>query len=142
MILTLPRDLKVDIEHVPDDFEEQVRKAFAEYTYGTSKDYTFEDKLMFIDVMMQKIHHTASFDAVEQKIFDRIHYNLVDQGELTEPSEFLNVEFMCDCYEQGRKDAQLRCNQLTDDHHVNKKVMKIVYRVIKTVMNWEPEDGK
>lgn len=137
MIIELPRGVRIDIDKIPENLEEIVQQTFRDYTHGTSKDYTFEDKLAFIDCMMGKIHHADAGNDVHGLIVERFEYELDDQGRLSEPEDFLNIEFMEDCYELGRKKAKLHCNHLTDDHHINEKVMKIIVRVITAVMNWE-----
>ena len=137
MIIDLPRGVKIDIDHVPENLEEIVQRAFGEYTHGTSKYYTFEDRLMFIDVMMKNIWHADAGRDVNGLIMDRFRYVLEDQGELTEPEEFLSVPFMQDCYDLGRNKARLRCRGVTDDRNSDEKIMKIVERAIRAVMNWE-----
>ena len=139
MKITLPRGVQIDIDHVPDDLEEIVQKTFGEYTNGTSRSYTYEDRLMYIDVMMKNIWHSDAQRDVEILILDRFKYNLRDQGELTEPEEFLSVEFMEECYSLGHDRARLRCRGVTDDRHDDEKIMKIIERVIRAVMNWTSE---
>ena len=56
MRIILPRGLEVDLDNIPEDLEEQVQKCFAEYTKETNPKYMFHDKLLFIDVMIKKIH--------------------------------------------------------------------------------------
>lgn len=140
MIITLPRGLNIDIDNVPENLEEIIQKIFGEYTHGTSSAYTFEDRLMFIDAMMKRIWNVDAEHDVEKMIIDRYKYNLEDQGELTEPEEFLSVEFMQDCYTAGNERARLRCRGVTDDRHDDEKIMKIVARVVKAVMNWEARE--
>lgn len=139
MIITLPRGINIDIDHVPENLEEIVQKSFGEYTHGTSRAYIYEDRLMYIDVMMKNIWHADAERDVELLIFDRFKHNLHDQGELTAPEEFLSVEFMQDCYSLGHDRTRLRCRGLTDDRHDDEKIMKIIERVIRAVMNWTPE---
>lgn len=137
MIITLPRGVNIDIDHAPKNLEEIVQKTFGEYTHGTSAAYTYEDKLMFIDVMMKNIWSVNAESDVQQMILNRFKYNLEEQGELTEPEEFLSVEFMQDCYTAGNERGRLRCRGVTDDRHDDEKIMQIVARVVKAVMNWE-----
>ena len=137
MIITLPRCIKIDIDHVPDNLEAIVQESFSEYTSGTSRAYTYEDRLMYIDVMMKNIWHADAQRDVQALILNRYKYILEDQGELTEPEEFLSVGFMEECYDMGHDRARLRCRGVTDDRHDDEKIMKIIERVIRAVMNWE-----
>lgn len=66
MNIILPRGVKIDIDHVPDNLEEIVQKSFGEYTHGTSRAYTYEDRLMYIDVMMKNIWHADAQRDVEK----------------------------------------------------------------------------
>ena len=141
MIITLPRGIKIDIDRVPENLEEIVQKSFGEYTHGTSRAYTYEDRLMYIDVMMKNIWRADAQRDVQTLILNRFKYNLDDQGELTEPEEFLSVSFMEECYSLGHDRARLRCRGATEDRRDDEKIMKIVERVIRAVMNWEPEEG-
>lgn len=45
MIINLPRKLTVDINNIPDDFDEIIKNTFRDYTEGTAKEYTYQDKL-------------------------------------------------------------------------------------------------
>ena len=137
MTIKLPRNVRIDVDNVPENLEDIVQETFAAYTKGTNPDFTFEDKLLFVDVLMQNVHKADAGTAVEKLILDRYKYELGDQGRLMEPEEFLSIDFMEACYDQGRRDASLRCNLLTDDHHVNEKVMRLLVRVITAVMTWE-----
>lgn len=139
--LYLPRDLVIDIDNVPENLEELVQKAFGEYTEGTSSDYTDEDRLCFIDCMMEKIHRADPWDKVDELIIGRFKYELQECGNIMDPDEFYGSrEFFADCYELGQKDAQLRFR--CDDHHISDKVNPILVRVIRAVMSWKQEVPK
>lgn len=47
MKVTFPRNRVIDLDNVPDNFEELIRQDFAEFTEGTSRDYTYQDKLYY-----------------------------------------------------------------------------------------------
>lgn len=137
MIITLPRGVNIDIDNVPENLEEIMQKTFSEYTHGTAREYTYEDKLMFIDVLMKNLHHADAYTDVNNLIIDRFGYNLEEHGELTEPEEFLSVEFMQECYEAGQRSCKLRSFDYAGERRNCEKIMKIVVRVITAVMNWE-----
>jgi len=136
--LNLPRGLRIDIYNVPEDLEAQVQKTFGEYTEGTSSDYTDEDRLCFIDVMMKNIRQADPYDKVNEMIKDRFSWELEEQGRIMDSDEFYDgTDFFAECYEAGQKAAQLRYK--CDDHHINDIVNPIIVRVIRAVMDWSPE---
>ena len=45
----LPRDIEVDIFDLPEDFEEQIKESFNDYTAETAEEYRYCDKLGYID---------------------------------------------------------------------------------------------
>ena len=136
--LNLPCGLRIDIYNVPEDLEAQVQKAFGEYTEGTSSDYTDEDRLCFIDVMMEKIRQADPYDEVNEMIKDRFAWELEEQGRIMDSDEFYDgTGFFAECYAAGQKAAQLRYK--CDDHHVSDIVNPIIVRVIRAVMDWRPE---
>ena len=140
MIITLPRGVNIDIDNVPENLEEIVQETFAAYTTGTSRDYTYQDKLLFIDKMIENVHHADAERDITGLIVGTYKDEIDDQGRLMEPEEFYSVEFMRDCYSLGRSKARLYCPLLTNNRHTNEKVMKIVARVVKAVMNWEARE--
>ena len=56
MQIRLLKGIQFDINDVPENLEKLVQRAFTEFTEETAKDYTFEDKLLFIDKTVQKLH--------------------------------------------------------------------------------------
>lgn len=142
MIIELLRGLRIDIDNVPENLEELVAQTFSDYTEGTNRDYTFEDKLLFIDTMVQNLHHADSTDAVYDEIKSRFEYELDECGHIAGEDEYYSMEFMEQCYERGQKDAELYSFDFAKNRHDNEKIMKILVRVIKTVINWEADrDG-
>ena len=139
MTIELPRGLKIDIDNVPENLEELVAKSFAEYTEDTHKNYTYQDKLCYIDVMVQKLHHADSTAAVNDEIKARFEYELEENGIIADKDEFFSQEFMEACYDRGTEDNSLYSRTYFNDCHANEKVMKILVRVIKAVINWEEE---
>lgn len=144
-IIRFPGDIKVDIFNVSDDFEEQIKKAFGKYTRGTAKDYTYQDKLCFIDHMVEKLHKAGDeWDAVKNLLMERFEYELDECGDLPDRGDFESVSFMQDCYVRGREDGRLYY-QFEDkngikDHHIYDRIMQLEYRAIKAVMDWEGEE--
>lgn len=138
MYITLPKGISVDIDNVPDDFEKEVQNAFADFTKGTNPKFMYEDKLYFIDLMTNYLHHQDATEKVNDRIVSAFRHELNEYGEFAEESEFLTREFMEECYEMGVDDAQLYSRYFTKHgKHDNEKIMRIECRVIKAVMDYE-----
>lgn len=141
MKIRLPMHIEFDLKNIPDDLEDQVKTAFGEYTRGTAPKFTYQDKLGFIDQIVEKLHHAGDeWDAVKQLLLDRFEYDLDNGYGLPDTDDYNSVEFMQECYMKGREDGRLHY-QFEDehgfkDHHVYDKIMEIEYRAIKAVMEW------
>ena len=140
MIINLPRGLDVDIDNVPDDFEEQVQKAFRNYTSGTDEKYTFQDKLCFIDLCVQYLHgNKDSDDAVMDLVKDSIESDLRN-GEFPQERDYYSLEYMEYCYNQGKESQRLHSKDLGGkykDHHLEEKIEKLIIRILKAIIMWE-----
>lgn len=131
-IIELPRGMKVDVFALPDDFDEQIRQAFADYTDGTSSDYTYQDKLAFIDCVRKYLHHAVdSTVCVKDLVLETYEANLDEQWELTDIGEFNTLEFMEYAFDKGRTNLYAH---YTGDHHIDDKIMEMVVRIIKVVI--------
>ena len=136
-LITLPRGKNIDIDDVPDNLEEMVQASFAEYTRGTRAEYMYQDKLCYIDNMIRRLHSADEVDKVNELIKDAFAYGLEEQGEFMDESEVLSIEFMQQCYEQGLNDAKMYSHNFGKRKHDDDKIMKIICRVIKAVMDYE-----
>lgn len=137
MIINLPRGLSFDLDYLPDDFEEQVKKAFAEYTSLTHSDYTFQDKLMFIDVSVRLLHgQRDSHEAVMELMKDSFEYEVEANGCFPNESDFLSVEFMEYCFEEGQESQRLY-SRYNVDRHEEEKIEKMLIRLINAVLSYE-----
>lgn len=142
MTVNLPMGMTVDVYNLPDDFEIQVQQAFAEYTSGTSKDYTYQDKLCFIDLASNYLHGGKSSDeAVRQLMHDKFDYELDDQGRFADETDYYSTEFMEWCYEEGAESQKLhsRTFEGVKDHHDREKIEEMLVRFIKAVIDYEKE---
>ena len=143
MIIELPRKIKVDTDNIRPDLAEIVKEEFAQYTSGTSEKYTYQDKLLFIDLMVQRLHHADSDTKVNRLIKQTFAYRLDEYGEFADETEFLSTEFMEDCYQLGQEDHKLYSRNFTGDHHTDEAIMRIEAIVIKAVMEYERrQDGQ
>ena len=140
MTIILPRGLEVDLDNIPDDLEEQVQKAFSEYTEGTNPKFMYHDKLCFIDVMVKKLHgNKDSDDAVMDAMKEYLEYEVREQGHVPDSSDYLDVGFMEHCYNLGQRSMELYSHQWMPKQrkHDNDKIMKVLCRAIKAVMDFE-----
>lgn len=136
-IVDLPRDLKFDVFALPEDFDDQIRQAFKDYTHGTSKAYTYQDKLSFIDCVRQYLHNAKdATECVKTLVLETYKYNLDEYGELTDIDDFNTLDFMTEAFEKGRTDLYAN---YTGDHHIDDKIMEMVVRIIKVVINYGDE---
>ena len=137
MIIEFPSRIKVNINNPPEDFEEQIRQSFEDYTEGTAKAYTYQDKLAYIDRCRELLHHSESEeDCVMELMKDRFDWEVGENGTFPDESDFLSIEFMSDCFREGKTNLYAH---YTNDHHKNDKIMKLLERAIEVVINFEDE---
>lgn len=136
--IKLPRDLLVDIFNLPNNFEEQVKEKFAEYTRETSKDYRDCDRLSFIDCCVRCINgNKESYDVVDDKVKDFVSFQWEEHRQLDNSDDVYSFAFMEECYTEGLRDAKLCSYFGSDDHHVYDQIRKVLVKVIRAVMNYE-----
>ena len=137
MLIKFCHAVEVDTNRIPDNFDEQIRAAFKDYTKGTACQYRFHDKLAFIDLMSKYLHNAHdSEEAVKRLILDGVEFQLDEYGEFPAADEFWNMDFMAACYEKGRQDASLY-DHYAGDHHVDDTIMSLLIRAIKVVVEYE-----
>lgn len=143
MTVNLPMGMTVDVYDLPDDFEIQVQQAFTEFTSGTSKDYTYQDKLYFIDLASEYLHggKKNSDKAVRQLMHEKFDYELDDQGRFADETDYYSIEFMELCYEEGAESQKLHSRSFegVKDHHDREKIEEMLVRFIKAVIDYEKE---
>jgi len=140
MNVFLPGGLKVDLDCIPDDLEEQVQKVFSEYTEMTNPAFMYHDKLCFIDCMVEKLHgNKDSEDAVMDAMKDYLEYEVKEYGNIPDKDEYLDVGFMEHCYKLGQKSMEMYSHQFIKKQrkHDDEKIMKVLCRSIKAVMDYE-----
>ena len=142
MIIKFPKGIKVDLDNIPEDFEEQIKAAFSYYTAGTSKNFRYQDKLSFIDNIVEGLHKAYDeWDRVKQYLHDRFEYDLENGSGIPDTDDYDGLEALQDVYRIGREDGRLYY-QFEDehglkDHHVYDKIMELEYRAIKVVIDYE-----
>lgn len=134
-IIEFPRGIQVDIDNIPKDFEDMIRASFAAYTEGTSKDYTYQDKLCYIDVCRAILHGARDAgQCVMNLMKDRFEFEVSQNGEFPGERDFLAMEFFEACFDAGRTNLQAH---YTGNCHKDEKIMKLLVRAIKTVIDYE-----
>lgn len=137
MKIKFPRGIEVDIDNVPEDFDEIIRNSFQEYTALTKKEYRYQDKLGFIDRCAELLHKAEDeADAVKNLILKQTEFELDEYGDFPSADDFWNLGFMEECYSEGKKDMCLY-SHYTGEHNKDEKIMQLLYRVIKVVINYE-----
>lgn len=142
--LKFPRGVYIDLTDIPDDFEEQIRKSFHDYTEGTAKEYRWQDKLAYIDLIREYAHRAeAACDWVKQRILSQCEYELSEYGTLPEKDGFLDWRFAEDVFDLGRTNlhATSEYDELyTPDRYIGRTgevVEKLIYRAVKVVMDYD-----
>lgn len=139
--INLPRGLEVDIFNLPEDFKEMIEQAFREYTDGTAKDYTYVDKLGFIDRCIEYLNgNKDSNDIINDMVKETMCTSWDEYGKIVSEDDIYNIEFMEQCYSKGIEAARLESYFGTDDHHIYEQIQKVLVRIITIVMNYEDEE--
>ena len=134
MKVKFPRNVIIDIDNIPQDFEELIKASFEAYTEGTASDYTHQDKLRYIDLCRKLLHEAENTsDCVLKLMKDYMEYEVSEQGNIPDKEDYLSVEFMENCYNAGRTNLYAH---YTNDHHIDDKIMKLLERAIKVVINF------
>lgn len=132
------RRREFSLDAIPDDFDEWIANEFAEYTRDTAEQYTFHDKLCFIDNIVASLHQAyGADDAVMELMKNRFEYEVSENGNFPDESDFLCIEFLSECYEHGVANAQLV--GFGKDIHEREKIEKLLIRIMLVVLNWEAE---
>ena len=138
MTIKLPRNLVFDLDEIPDEFEQIISRSFGEFTKGTSSDYRYQDKLLYIDHCVRLLHgDKTTNNAVRELIHEQVDYQLDEDGTMPDKSDFMGEEFMEQCYEKGLNSARLYSEYQTRGGRTDEKILKLLCRIIKTVICWE-----
>lgn len=138
----LPRDIRIDIFNLPENFKEIVEKTFSEYTEETNKDYRYCDKLGYIDCFISKItENYDQYQAVDDLVKESFEYKWGEKAELLTDDDIYSQVFMAECYARGRDSQRLYQHYGADNPHIYEQIQKVVVKVITIVMNYE-EDGE
>ena len=144
LIVILPKGLSVDVYDVPEDFESKVKKAFGEFTQGTAKDYTFMDKLRFIDLASHYLHGGKDDEeCVRELIHEKLDYELDEYGSFPDESDYLSVEFMEMCYLEGQRNQRLDSDNFAnaESYKDREQIEQMLLRFIKAVIDYKEQGG-
>lgn len=135
MICTLPRGYEIDTNDMPEDFEAQIKEKFAEYTEGTTEEYTFEDRLRFLDLCVESLHGGKdSDDTVMEYLKDRMESD-IRNGEFPDESDYYSFDFMVEMFEMGKEYQSMYMQYHKDGRHEKEGIEKAITRIIKALFN-------
>lgn len=138
MLIKLPHVDPIDTLNVPNDFEEKVKYSFKMFTELTNPKYTYEDKLMYLDNLRGYLHPVYATDAVKYLILDHIGFELDEYGDLPDKDDFWSIDFMSECFEKGNKPFRDEYEKIS--HSANDKTLKVIFEIIRVVVNWSDDD--
>lgn len=142
MIIKFPQTgYKLDTLNPSEDFEERIKEVFATFTEETSEEYTFADKLYFLDLLRTYIHGDIDDeDLVKDVILNYAEYELTEYGSLPDKDNYQTIEFMTECARQGFRPFGIRKAEKSSS--MNDKTQKTILRVIQIIVNWERDEQK
>lgn len=130
MKINIRCDFTVDLDNPPENLTELVKDDFGNFTKGTAKDFCYEDKLRYLDM----IKHAAcgkkqACEVVRDSIHDLVDSCLDNDGEWLEWSDIADENFIANCVERGREPFY--------NHDLSFRQLKVVYEIIKAVMEYK-----
>lgn len=137
-ILYFPRGVEVKItprSEVTDEFRQQIRNSFRDYTAGTAEEYRIQDKLAYIDWIRELNFKVNATDFVNEFI----RYQLEEEGEVTKDAlaSFENLENFIN---EGICRYRKGWHHLTGDYHLDEPICNFVAAAIEEVINYPSMD--
>lgn len=114
-----------------DDFREQIKKSFRDYTNGTNPDYIIQDKLSFINLIRELNFNVSGKQIVNERIRDE--FDNANGVYVEDISDTNTIEEMID---DGLYRYKKDWNRWSGDKHVDEMVCVLVADAIKTVMEY------
>lgn len=144
MIIDLIKGLMIDTNEPQGGFNaEEVREAFRDYTHGTAPEFTWEDKLSFIDRAVKKLR-TGDKDgdeAVIELMTDYFKGQLEEGQDPPEKDDFYTLEFLAECFEAGVDAARLNSDRIGLTRKIDGKAsdaaMRYIYELVRLVINYD-----
>ena len=137
-VLYFPRDVEVRITPksvVTDEFRQQIRDSFRDYTYGTSEDYRYQDKLAYINLIREENFKVDGAHLIHEYISDQIW----DQGEFS-LDDFKDFGILESLINEGVGRSLKDWHQWSGDHHLDEPACRFVLAAIEEVMNYPEND--
>ena len=137
-ILYFPGDIEIRITPksvVTDEFRQQIRDSFRDYTYGTHEDYRYQDKLAYINLIREE---NFKVDA-ENLIDEYINNQIWDQGEFS-LDDFKSFEILESLINLGIDRSLKDWHHWSGDHHLDEPACRFVLAAIEEVMNYPETD--
>ena len=137
MLISLPKGIEVNPHALPEDFEQQIKDAFTDFTSGTAEAYTFQDQLYFIDMCVTDCHRTGDpDDMVMAYMQKRMAYDL-ENGTFPQESDYYDIDAMADIFKLGNENQRLYSHDYDGDRHDEEAIEKMLIRIMKVVLFWE-----
>ena len=145
-VVKIGHGLKVDIYHLPENFEDLVKKDFAKFTSGTAKEFMFSDKLNYIDMVVAQINDLEDPESgVTELLVDEFERVWSEDNDMISFEDISNKDFLETCYKVGQQSQKLnlsyfRKKNSSKAHHVLDdfdEIQKFLVKVITIVMNYE-----
>lgn len=138
MIINFPNKVIINTDNIPNDFDELIKKSFAEYTEGTAEKCMYMDKLAYIDLCRELLHRSFNEEErVLEMMTDYFEYEVMEHGEIPEKSDFTGIEFLASCYRAGKTNLY---SHYAKTAVTNEKILKLLVRMIKVVINYGVKD--
>ena len=137
-VLYFPRNVEVRITPksvVTDEFRQQIRDSFRDYTYGTREDYRYQDKLAYINLIREKNFKVDGEELINEYIKDQIW----DQGEFS-LDDFKDFETLGSLINLGIDRSLKDWHHWSGNPHLDEPACKFVQAAIEEVMKYPETD--
>ncbi|MCH4015059.1 MAG: hypothetical protein LKE64_12155 [Solobacterium sp.] len=130
--------IRIDICNPPENLDNLIHEAFRSYTYGTSPDYTDDDKLAFIDNFRKKLN-PANFDDYHDQYAHHLLDRAIEDGGSFDLNDDVDssVDFAMSCYDEGFKPLYIH-DESVDSHKIA-AAHKTICRIIADVMAYKSD---
>ncbi|WP_289050681.1 hypothetical protein [uncultured Acidaminococcus sp.] len=139
-VLYFPRGVEVMITPksvVTDEFRQQIRDSFRDYTWGIHEDYRFEDKLAYINLIRKKNFKVGG----EHLINEYIREQVWDLGRFS-LDDFKDFGILESLINEGVGRSLKDWHQWSGDHHLDEPACRFVLAAIEEVMNYPENEIK
>lgn len=136
MIINLPHIKPIDTLNLSEDFEEQVKESFRVFTELTNRDYTYQDKLTYLDNLREYLHPKRAEECVKELIWERTEHEIVEYDNFPDKEDFWCFDFMVDCFKEGQS-KEYRGYYEKYSSSKNDRTLKVILRIIQIIVNWE-----